>query len=61
MVKVVIDGGPGFSGSVVEYCPSGVESRLSGVEVLPVALGSLFSIAPLRSFHLPRCSSWGWK
>jgi len=83
---VVIDGGPGFSGSVVEYCPSGVESRpfghgsrpyavesrpcglesrpvgvesrLAGVEVLLVALGFLSSIAPLRSFHLPHCSSW---
>jgi len=90
---VVIDGGPGFSGAVVEFrlsgvdshpsavdshpsgvdsrpCglesrpsgvefrPSGVDSHLSGVEVLPVALGFLTSIAPLRSFHLPHCSSW---
>ena len=69
---MVIDGGPGFSGAVVEFRlsgvdshpsavdsrPCGLESRPSGVEVLPVALGILSSIAPLRSFHLPRCSSW---
>jgi len=69
---VVIERGPGFSGAVVEFRPSGVDSRPSGVEFrpsgvevlhgalgfLPVALGSLSSIAPLRSFHLPRCSSW---
>ena len=44
--------------SGVEFRPSGVDSHLSGVEVLPVALGFLSSIAPLRSFHLPHCSSW---
>jgi len=65
LVKVVIERGPGFSGAVVESRPSGVDYRLSGVEVLhgvlgflPVALGILSSIAPLRSFHLPHCSSW---
>ena len=42
----------------VDSRPCGLESRPSGVEVLPVALGILSSIAPLRSFHLPRCSSW---
>jgi len=72
LVKVVFERGPGFSGAFVEsrpsgvevlhgvlgFRPSGVDYRLFGVEVLPVVLEILSSIAPLRSFHLPHCSSW---
>ena len=57
-VKGVFGKGLGFSGGVVDSHLSGVDSRPSGVEVLPVAPVILSSIAPLRSFHLPHCSSW---
>ena len=40
MVKVVIDGGPGFSGAVVDSRPSGVDSRSYGVDSHPSGVDS---------------------
>ena len=55
---MVFDKAPVFSGVVVESRPFGAESRPFGVEVLLVVLEIFSSIASLRSFHLPHCSSW---